>query len=69
MFNKKRNTLQNKKKTDNFVSKCVLSGNVPHIVSFIVTVILIIIGIILYNKFLVVKVQLESCRSSIHNQD
>jgi hypothetical protein len=65
----KRKTLQNEKKTSSFLSKCVLSGNVPHIASFIITVILIIIGIILYNKFSDVKVQLESCRSSIHNQN
>jgi len=56
-------------KPSGFLCKCVLSGNVPHIVSFVVTVILIIIGIILYNKFSTVKVQLESCRSSMHNQD
>jgi hypothetical protein len=65
----KRKTLQNEKKTTGFLYKCVLSGNAPHIVSFIITVILIIIGIILYNKFSDVKVQLESCRSSIHNQN
>ena len=65
----KRKTLLNKEKPSSFLCKCVLSGNVPNIVSFIVTVILIIIGIILYNKFSAVKVQLESCRSSIHNQD
>ena len=43
----KRKTLLNKEKPSSFLSKCVLSGNVPNIVSFIVTVILIIIGIIL----------------------
>jgi cell division protein FtsL len=61
---KKQKTLQSDKKLDNFVYKCVLSGNISYIIIFIVVVILIIGSIILYKKFYKVKVELDSCRSS-----